>query len=161
MESRNNTAVQIVLESFKNNIKRASNLLGELSNEDLQQEIVIFKNTGHYLLGHLIAVHDSIIPLLGLGESLYPELTEVFIKNPDRSALVKPNITLLRIQWDEIHKVLLEKLESLTAEQWFEKHTAVSAEDFEKEPHRNRLNVVLSRGNHLAYHVGQLVLLKN
>ena len=41
----------------------------------------------------------------------------------------------------------------------FEKHTAVSEEDFSKEPHRNKLNIVISRTSHLQYHTGQLVLL--
>lgn len=156
-----NMAVQIVLESFKSNIKRATKIFSELSDDDLKHEIVIFKNTGHYLLGHLIAVHDYMIPLLGLGEMLYPELAEVFIKNADKSALQKPAIMLLRIQWNEIHEVLLNKFESLTTAQWFEKHTAVSEEDFTKEPHRNKLSVVLSRTTHLTYHLGQIALLKH
>jgi DinB superfamily len=156
----NNLAAQIVLESFKSNYKRATKLLNELTDEELLQEIVIFKNTGHYLLGHLIAVHDNMLPLLGIGESLYPELVEVFIKNPDKSTLPKPSITHLRIQWEEVHQELLTKLESLSVKQWFEKHTAVSHEDFAKEPHRNRLNVVLGRANHLSYHFGQITLLK-
>jgi hypothetical protein len=36
----------------------------------------------------------------------------------------------------------------------------VSPEDFAKEPHRNRLNVLISRTNHMANHIGQLLLLK-
>jgi DinB superfamily len=156
----NNLAVKIVFDGFKSNLKRATKLLGELTEDDLLQEIVILKNTGHYLLGHLIAIHDNMLPLLGLGDSLYPELTEIFLKNPDKSALQKPSITHLRIQWDEVNEMLLTKLAILTTEQWFEKHTAIPDEDFVKEPHRNRLNVVLSRGNHLAYHFGQIALLK-
>jgi uncharacterized damage-inducible protein DinB len=156
----NNLATQMVLESFKSNYKRATKLLNEISDEDLLQEIATFKNTGHYLLGHLIAVHDNMLPLLGLGESLYPELVEVFIKNPDKSTFQKPSVAQLRTQWEQVHNELFAKLESLSAEQWFEKHTAVSDEDFAKEPHRNRLNVVLSRANHLSYHFGQIILLK-
>lgn len=156
----NNLAAQMVLESFKSNYKRATKLLNEISDEDLLQEIATFKNTGHYLLGHLIAVHDNMMPLLGLGESLYPELVEVFIKNPDKSTFQKPSVAHLRTQWEQVHNELFAKLESLSAEQWFEKHTAVSDEDFAKEPHRNRLNVVLSRANHLSYHFGQIILLK-
>jgi hypothetical protein len=34
-------------------------------------------------------------------------------------------------------------------------------EDLVKEPFQNRLKLVVSSGNHLAYRVGQLVLLKN
>jgi len=40
------------------------------------------------------------------------------------------------------------------------KHTSVSEEDFAKEPHRNRLNVLTTRTTHLASHYGQLIFLK-
>jgi hypothetical protein len=43
---------------------------------------------------------------------------------------------------------------------WFAKHTAVSAEDFAKEPFRNKLNIIVTRTTHLQYHIGQLQLLK-
>ncbi len=36
----------------------------------------------------------------------------------------------------------------------------VSDEDFEKEPHRNKLNIIVTRTSHLSYHTGQLILLK-
>jgi hypothetical protein len=35
---------------------------------------------------------------------------------------------------------------------------AVSDEEFAANPLRNRLSVVLSRTNHLAYHIGQIAL---
>lgn len=160
MEIKYSIAIKSVSRNFKSNLQRASKLLEDLSDEQIEQEISPTKNTGHYLLGHLIAVQDNMLPLLGLGESLYPELAEIFIKNTDKSALVKPSILQLRKQWGEVNKLLLEKLELLSFELWFEKHTAISDEDFAKEPHRNKLNVVLSRTSHLAYHVGQLALLK-
>jgi hypothetical protein len=43
---------------------------------------------------------------------------------------------------------------------WFERHTSVSEEDFLKEPHRNKLNVLLNRTNHQSYHFGQMILLQ-
>ena len=51
-------------------------------------------------------------------------------------------------------------INSLSGEGWLERHTAVSAEAFEKEPHRNKLNIIVSRSHHMAYHLGQLALLK-
>ncbi len=157
---QNEITSKIITDSFGNYIKRTTKMLDDMSDEQLAQEIAPAKNTGHYLLGHLIAVHDNMLPLMGLGESLYPELIEVFLKNPDKSGLEKPSIAQLRQQWTEVHDVLLAKLESLTIEQLLERHTSVSEEDFAKEPHRNKLNVLLSRTSHLAYHVGQLALLK-
>ena len=157
----NEIVFKITLDAFSNNIKRATKLIHELSDKQISQEISPTKNTGHYLIGHLITVHDNMLPLLGLGESLYPELVDVFLKNPDKSELSKPSIEQLRKQWDEVHNTLLTQLKLLTPAQWLEKHKAVSDEDFAKEPNRNKLNVVLSRTNHLSYHLGQIALLKN
>ena len=43
-----------------------------------------------------------------------------------------------------IMKSLSAKLQTVSDTEWFEKHTLVSAEDFQKEPHRNKLNVLLT-----------------
>jgi hypothetical protein len=55
--------------------------------------------------------------------------------------------------------VLQEKFEIMKPEEWFEKHSAISEEDFAKEPHRNKLNIIITRTSHLQYHSGQIVLL--
>lgn len=157
---QNDITLKIVIDSFGNYIKRTSKMLDDLTDDQLALEVSPTKNTGHYLLGHLVAVHDNMLPLLGLSESLYPDLMDVFIKNSDKSGLERPSIAKLRAKWNEVNKLLLEKIELLSFEQLLEKHTTVSDEDFAKEPHRNKLNVILSRTNHLAYHVGQLALLK-
>ena len=44
-------------------------------------------------------------------------------------------------------------------EDWFTKHSAISAEDFAKEPHRNKLNILINRTVHQGYHMGQLAYL--
>ena len=41
---------------------------------------------------------------------------------------------------------------------WVQRHAAVSEEDFAKDASRNRFAVLLSRTNHLSYHLGQAVL---
>ena len=48
----------------------------------------------------------------------------------------------------------------LTADEWLERHASVSEEDFAKEPLRNRFAILLSRTNHLGFHLGQIVLTK-
>jgi hypothetical protein len=48
---------------------------------------------------------------------------------------------------------------TLSTEDWLSRHTAVSEEDFAKEPHRNKLNILVSRTTHLAGHTGQMVYL--
>jgi hypothetical protein len=46
----------------------------------------------------------------------------------------------------------------LSPADWLKKHAAVSEEDFLKEQLRNRFAILLSRTNHLAYHLGQTAL---
>ena len=99
------------------------------------------------------------LDLMDLGDKLYPEINETF-KAPDKSVAEIPSATTLRACWKKQNEVIAEKFNSLQPEQWFEKHTVVSAEDFSKEPHRNKLNILITRTSHLAYHDGQFVLLK-
>ena len=135
-------------------------LLAELTDDQLNKEIAPGKNTGTYLLGHLVAVSDGMLPLLGFGEKLFPALENVFIKNPDKSGLEKSSIAELKQNLIEVNAKLNGHIQSTTATEWMERHTAVSAEAFEKEPHRNKLNIIISRTNHMAYHLGQMALLK-
>jgi len=152
--------VKMILDRWNGSIKNCDALLNSLSDETLQKEIAPNKNRGIYLLGHLIAVHDDMLILLDLGEKLYPQLYEPFLKSPDKTVTEIPSVTELRIFWNNQCEVLKQKFDDLKPEEWLTKHTAVSAEDFAKEPNRNKLNIILTRTTHLAYHTGQLVLLK-
>ena len=154
------TTVKMVLDRWFSLIKMSDALFNELSDEQLQKEIAPGKNRGVYLLGHLIAVHDDMMILLSFGDKLYPELFETFIKSPDKAVAELPSIKELRTYWSKQNEVMTEKINSLSVEDWFTKHNSVSAEDFAKEPHRNKLNIMITRASHLSYHNGQLVLLK-
>lgn len=154
------TILKIIFDRWYASIKNCDTLLSVLSDEQLQKEIAPGKNRGVYLLGHLIAVHDDMIILLGLGEKLYPELHKPFLDLADRAIAEIPSVKTLRENWSKQCEVMKQKFDSMQPDQWFEKHTAVSAEDFVKEPHRNKLNIILTRTTHLQYHLGQLVLLK-
>ena len=152
--------VKMIFDRWNASIKNWDTLLNELSDETLQKEIAPGKNRGIYLLGHLIAVHDDMLILLGMGEKRYPELHEPFLNAADKAISQIPTASALRDFWTKQCEVLKQKFENLKPEEWFEKHTAVSAEDFSKEPHRNKLNIILTRTTHLQYHLGQLQLLK-
>jgi hypothetical protein len=152
--------IKMALDAWNTQFTRADNLFNSLLDEQLQEEVAPGRNSGTYLLGHLTAVHDALFPLLGLGEKLYPHLEDIFIKNPDNSGIEKPATKDLKNYWHEVNKKLSQHFDQFTADEWFQKHTSVNDEDFEKEPHRNKLNVLLSRTNHLAYHLGQLAFLK-
>lgn len=152
--------LKMTFDRWNASIHNCTSLLNSLSDEQLQKEIAPKKNRGIYLLGHLIAVHDDLIILLALGEKLYPELNKPFIVSPDKLVADIPSVQELREYWNKQCDWLKQKFESLKPEDWFEKHTAVTAEDFAKEPHRNKLNIIITRTTHLQYHLGQLVLLK-
>jgi hypothetical protein len=150
----------IVLSGWHNQVKACSKVLSELSDDQLLKDIVPGKNRGIYIVGHLAAVHDRMLPLLGLGDQLYPALNPIFIQTPDKAVESIPTVAELRNQLDTVNEKLNSLLATMTAAQWLEKHNSVSEEDFIKEPHRNKLSVFISRTNHLANHIGQLLLIK-
>ncbi len=156
----NQLMVKMVFDRWHASIKNCDTLLNSISDEQLLKEIAPNKNRGIYVLGHLIAVHDLMQELLSVGEKLYPELYEPFVKMPDSPTAQTPSVKELRACWNKMNEVLEVKFNSLEPNSWFEKHNSVSAEDFIKEPYRNKLNIVITRTTHLAYHTGQLVLLK-
>jgi hypothetical protein len=160
METQKQLTVRSVLDAWNSRIEAADKLFNALTDEQLEQEISPGRNRGIYLLGHLTLVHDKMLPLLGFGKQEYSHLDDAFINKPDRSVSTIPSTKELRTNWKNINDKLSKHLNSLSPDQWFEPHTSVTPEDFAKEPHRNRLNVVLGRTNHLQYHIGQAALLK-
>lgn len=159
-KATNELFVTTVLANWELAIQRISARFDRYSDEDLLKPIAHGKNRVIYLLGHLIAVHDNMIPLLGLGDRQHPLLDALFIHNPDDPQALLPPAGQLRHDWDSINAFLTARFREWKPEEWLQRHTAVSAEDFAKEPHRNRLNVVLNRTGHVSYHAGQLALLK-
>jgi len=154
------TTIKMIFDRWNALLKSFDATLNDLSDDQLLKEIAPGKNRGIYLLGHLIAVHDDMLILLDLGDKVYPQLNEAFIKSPDKTVNEIPSAKELRSYWSKQNEILSQRLASLQPEEWFQKHTAVSAEDFAKEPHRNKLNIIITRTSHLAYHHGQFVLLK-
>ncbi len=152
--------LKMVLDAWRQYINRTDSLLDELSDERLLLQVAPGKNTGKYLLGHLAAVHDRMLPLLGLGAPLHPDLHEPFELKPDGQHIESFDLGDLRHSWKEVNNTLNTHFSKLGPGEWLERHTAISEEDFRKEPHRNRLNVVINRTNHVAWHYGQLLLLK-
>ena len=152
--------VKAALLAWASNSKRLNTFFSSLTDEELFAEVAPGKNRGVYLLGHLTAVNDMMLPLLGFGNREFPQLDNAFITNPDHAVKDLPPIPELRAHWAAGNDLLTRHFNSLTPDQWLERHTMVSEEDFAKEPHRNRFSVLLSRTNHLSYHLGQLILLK-
>jgi hypothetical protein len=151
--------IKMVLSNWELQISRMNNLLGKLSDEELSAQTAPVRNTGVYLLGHLAAVSDGLFTFLGLGEKLNPAMDDIFLRNPENSGIDKPSIAELKEYWNKVNAVLADKISQIQPDEWFNRHTAVSEEDFAKEPHRNKLNIIINRTNHLSYHLGQLTYL--
>jgi len=156
--STEKSLIDSALRAWKSNVEQAEKMFGSLSPEQLEQEVAPGKNRLIYLWGHLAAVHDRLLPLLGIGERLHPEFDAMFISNPDMSVPLTDSEQSLKSAWQEINQRLWEGISKFSDSDWVQRHTAVSAEDFEREPHRNRFAVLLGRTAHLAYHLGQAAL---
>jgi hypothetical protein len=151
--------VTSTINSWKTGIERADKLFLPLTEAQLQKEVAPGKNRLIYLWGHLTAVHDRMLPLLDLGPRLYPELDSPFLTNPDRAVPDPPTGEEIKGFWKEINGKLLAGFEGLSPVEWLQKHTAVSEEDFAKDPSRNRFAILLSRTSHIAFHLGQTALI--
>jgi len=152
------SCVALGLKVWKTQIDRADVLFGALSSEDVLREIAPGRNRVLYLWGHLTAIHDAMLPLLGLRERLYPECDVAFVSNPDKSRASIPSHEQVRRAWNGVNAELWKGFETMSWSDWVQRHSAVSEEDFAKDASRNRFSILLSRTNHLSYHLGQAVL---
>jgi hypothetical protein len=160
MSSHDELFIKMVLDNWNIYVKRSMDLFDELPDEQVYKPIAPGRNRGVYLLGHLTAVHDRMLPLLGFEKQRFPKLEETFLTNPDNVNAKLPELVELRKRWKEVNELLWHHFQKLDADEWFQKHNAVSQADFEKEPQRNKLNVVINRTGHLASHYGQLLFLR-
>ena len=151
-------SVQVAINSWRIVLERVNKTLSNLKDDQLLKEVAPGRNRVIYLWGHLTAIHDAMFPILGLGERLHPELDAIFVSSPDKTGAHLPSAGELRKYWDEVNGKLLSQFASLSADEWLQRHYAVSEEDYAKDPTRNRLAVLLSRTNHMSYHLGQITL---
>ena len=111
-----------------------------------------------YLWGHLIAVHDAMLPLLGIGDRRHPELNAPFLTEADNPTIDLPSATDLARHWAEVNGAQFAGFARFSPADWTARHTAMTDADFAANPLRNRLAVLLSRTGHVAYHLGQCAL---
>lgn len=156
--SHEELCINTAIASWKQIISRLDELFRSLQDEEFQKQVSPGRNRVYYLIGHLTVVHDRLFPMLNLGDRLHPELDETFLKNADRAQPDQVSPTTLRDAWSDVNNRLTLAFERLTPEQWLQKHSAVSEEDFANEPLRNRLSILLGRTNHASFHAGQIRL---
>lgn len=154
-----NKFINLALASWDIQVSRLKKILETLSDEQLTGSISPGRNSGWYILGHLIAVNDAMSEILGTGKRACPELHSPFIQNPESAALDRPSVSTLRQYFTLVHERLKRELATLNEDSWLTRHEAMTDEDFVKNPGRNKFSVLLNRTNHLSYHLGQLRLL--
>ena len=148
--------VKMAVDYWQGQNVRVDKLIDTLTDEQMMAETATGRNTGIYLLGHLVAVNDGLHTIMGWGERMHPELDEAFLKSADKTGHTFPALATLKEYWHTVNQSLNKHISTMQPEQWFERHMSVSPEDFAKEPHRNKLNVLMGRTIHQSYHLGQL-----
>ena len=147
------------INTWKAQSKTLSDFMEKYANGAYLNNVAPGRNRAVYIIGHLVSASDDILLLFGLGERLYPELQEIFSTSPDGAHTDIPSIGDLRHYWKVINDKLAIAFESFSEETWMDRHTRVSEADFSSDRSRNKSTVLLSRTNHISYHMGQLNLL--
>jgi hypothetical protein len=152
--------VQTALNNWNTQIARAEKLFNSYSDAEFYSAVAPGKNRIIYLYGHLAVVHDALKEILGIGKRSRPELAAPFLENPDDPAAAYPSPAELKEYWNSVHDELKELFAAMPPGEWFKRHNSMTDEDLKREPSRNRLSVLLTRANHVAYHLGQVALVK-
>lgn len=116
------------------------------------------RNSVIYLLGHMLAVHDRLIEALDAGERRFKQLDQAFLEEADSKGGY-PRYNELLEGWKQTNETVAKIFAQQDPASWLSRHHYVSEADFAKEPHRNRLAILISRLAHLNTHLGQLKLL--
>src|SRR6202140_1763821 len=122
------SCVALGLKVWKTQIDRADKLFGSLSSEEVLREIAPGRNRVLYLWGHLTAVHDAMLPLLGLRERLHPGFDVAFISNPDRSRADVPSHEQVGGAWNVGNAELWKGFEKMSSNDWALRLASVSEE---------------------------------
>lgn len=126
--------------------RKISDLIHKLNEEDLKKDVALGRNSGLYLLGHLIASNDLLMPLFGFGEKMYPEYEKIFLCCPDKSSQNFPTVKEVKSHWFSLNENLVLKFASINEKQWI----------MEDEKSHHQLKTMLTIVNHQCYHLGQL-----
>lgn len=153
-------AIDLIINAWANQNKVVTEFFSKYPENYYLSSVAPQRNRAIYLLGHLIVANDNLIPLLGLGEKLFPELEEAFWFNPDTKIEVIPSLSNLKDNWEKLNEALAAHFTAMETDRWFERHTKVSEEEFNLDKKRNKLNAFLGRVTHENYHIGQLALLQ-
>jgi uncharacterized damage-inducible protein DinB len=152
------TTLEICLLQWDAYNRRMQKMLESFPDEKYFEPIVSGGNSPSWLMGHLADTDDALLELFGIRQRLFPELAKHYHHERGTNQAGHLSKTELLTKWKTIVAELDRAFKSMSESDWHSKHTAVSEEDFKKEPHRNKLNVMLSRVTHKASHLGQIAM---
>lgn len=150
--------IKQIIQFWESNNQQITQLFNKFPDHIYAGKVAPGRNSGLYLLAHLVAVSDGLFTILGLGDKKFPELQQ-FVGESETAINYQVDINELRAKWDNVNALLTAEFATKDNAWWLDRHMSVSPEDFAKEPHRNKLNVLISRASHENYHRGQLVFL--
>jgi uncharacterized damage-inducible protein DinB len=153
------TTLEIALLQWDANTKRTLKTLESFNEENFHRQIVANGNSPSWLFGHLADTDDMLLELFGIRARLYPELKTIY--HHERGSNLSNHLTRQELisKWKAIIAELDNAFKGINENDWLGRHMAVTEDEFQKEPQRNKLNVLLSRVTHKAYHLGQIALL--
>ena len=150
----------VAIAAWKRVVVSVEKQVSSFSDDEVLMEVAPGRNRVYYIVGHLAAIHDRLLPMLGIGDRLHPELDDLFIEHPYRTFADRLSPTQVNRTLVEVNTAVTRGVEVMAPLDWLKKHAAVSEEDFIKDPTRNRIAVLESRTAHAMYHAGQIRLLK-
>jgi hypothetical protein len=148
-----------LLGQWDSTIEKITQQFDALATWAIDEEVAPGRNTVLFIIGHLAVFQDRMIEAMELGERFFPELDE-FFANPQNTQTLYPGFIELREKWITVSQYLAKAFRKLNIDDWLSKHHYVSESDFLREPHRNKLAILISRYAHIYSHMGQLRLVK-
>jgi DinB superfamily len=152
------TTLEICLLQWNTYNRIMQKTLDSITEENFYKPIVAEGNSPSWLMGHLADTDDALLTLFGIRERMFPELAKIYHHERGTNQTGHLSKAELITKWKTIIGELDRVFKSMSESDWHARHMAVSEEDFKKEPHRNKLNVMLSRVTHKASHLGQIAL---
>src|SRR5688572_1339271 len=154
------TTLEICLLQWDTYNNRMQKVLDTITEENFNKPVIAGANSPSWILGHLADTDDKLLELFGIRKRLFPELEKIYHHERGSNQSGHLTKTELITKWRSILAELNLAFKAMSESDWHGRHQAVSEEDFKKEPHRNKLNVMLSRVAHKASHLGQVAMQK-
>ena len=152
------TILEICLLQWDTYNRRMQKVMDSIAEENFNKPTVPGGNSPSWLLGHLADSDDKLLELFGIGNRLHPELMKIYHHEPGTNQNNHLSKMELTAKWKEVVGELDQAFKAMSESDWLARHTTVTEEDFKNEPHRNKLNVLLSRITHKASHLGQIAM---